>query len=165
MLSSHAILHVTSRWRAGAIEAMTHAIVNLGIAPDTGLAMRQGDFRIYAPRQPYFYEGTIHSHHLAAQQPRVTLDPLPLLEVGSISRISTGTGTMEVRVVREEEAPANLARRPRSRGRNDRTHRTGAQGAIGGDTPPTFECKRLPSVSLSELRAMSKAEFAGCQLV
>lgn len=56
MLGAHAILHLTTRWRDAAVEAMTAAMVDHGWDPDRGLARIQGHFNVYATERPAFYQ-------------------------------------------------------------------------------------------------------------
>lgn len=56
MLGSHAILHLTARWRDAAMEAMTAAMVDNDWDPDRGLARIQAHFNVYATERPAFYQ-------------------------------------------------------------------------------------------------------------
>ena len=78
LLSTHAVLYLTERFRRAAIESITRAVVDLGRPPDCGLAMIQSDFNVYAPRDLFFYQAA----HLQApgreqleEWTRVTLRP------------------------------------------------------------------------------------------
>jgi hypothetical protein len=56
LLSTHAILYLTERFRRAAIDAITHSVVDLGRPPDCGLAMIESDFNAYAVRDMRFFQ-------------------------------------------------------------------------------------------------------------
>jgi hypothetical protein len=89
MLAAHAILHLTDRWKQGAIEGIMHAMIDRGLTPDQGLANIQGDFRVYAAQQPFFYQcAELQRPELAESQVQATLVKIPVLAVGTVARVS-----------------------------------------------------------------------------
>jgi hypothetical protein len=100
LLSSHAILHLTDRWRRAACEAMTSAMVDCGWPPDRGLALIQSDFKVYAVREPFFHQaGQLQpeGREIVEEWTRVPLRPTKL---DTRALIETRSGPREVKVVR-----------------------------------------------------------------
>jgi hypothetical protein len=56
MLTTHAILYLTPRWRAAAVAAIMDGVVARNWPVDRGLARAQRHFNIYALAQPFFYQ-------------------------------------------------------------------------------------------------------------
>lgn len=100
LASSHAILHLTDRWRRAAMEGMTAAMVDRGWAPDSGLAMIQSDYNVYAVPDPLFYQAA-HlqppGRHGLEAWTRVRLTPT---KPGTGSLIETRAGPRWVEMVR-----------------------------------------------------------------
>lgn len=102
MMASHAILHISARWRDAAIEAMMAAMVDQGWPPDRGLARVQGDFMVYAPQRPPFYQSShlqSPGHHLDMEgATRITI---PTHSVGTEVQVDLpGAPDARLRVVR-----------------------------------------------------------------
>lgn len=84
MLSTHAILHLTPRWRAAALEVMIESATARGWAPDIGLATIQSDFRVYALERPLFYQSAaLQGEANLKFQERATRTHLTAAPVGS----------------------------------------------------------------------------------
>jgi hypothetical protein len=78
LLSTHAILYLTERFRLAAIEAIIKCVADLGRPPDCGLAMIQSDFNVYAGREmSFFQDGTLQppGRALVEEWTRFTLRP------------------------------------------------------------------------------------------
>lgn len=104
MLSSHAILHITPRWREAALEVMIDCATARGWAPDRGLASIQSDFRVYALERPIFYQaGGLQGDANQTFQERATRTPLTAKPVGSTLEFSLGGQDHQVALVREGE--------------------------------------------------------------
>jgi hypothetical protein len=56
LLSTHAILYLTERFRRAAVNSITKCVVDLGRPPDCGLAMIESDFNVYAVKEMRFYQ-------------------------------------------------------------------------------------------------------------
>ena len=56
LLSAHAILYLTERFRRAAVQSMTKCVVDLGRPPDCGLAMIESDFNVYSVKDMRFYQ-------------------------------------------------------------------------------------------------------------
>ena len=81
LLSAHAILYLSERFRQAAIDVIMRCVIDLGRAPDCGLAMIQSDFNIYVERTPRFFQaadlqppGRAHLEEWT----RLTLEPTPV---------------------------------------------------------------------------------------
>lgn len=99
MLASHAIVHLTDRWRSAAVEAMLKAIVDWNMAPDQGLASIQGDFRIYAPQAPMFYQcPELQPPEIAQKQIDTTLVTIPTRGLHDLGRLHHDDQMIDIKV-------------------------------------------------------------------
>jgi hypothetical protein len=78
LLTTHAILYLTDRFRTAAIEAITESIVDRSWDPDRALARIQSDYNVYVVRELFFYQAKglqRYEHSLQEDRTRVTLAP------------------------------------------------------------------------------------------
>jgi hypothetical protein len=104
LLSTHAIVYLTERYRRRAVEAITECLVHRDWDPDRGLAMVQSDFNVYALRRPAFYQAAgLQQAGRAEQQEsntRVELNPLP---IGAVEPIWLEGVAHAIRIERHED--------------------------------------------------------------
>jgi hypothetical protein len=72
MLSAHAMLHITKRFREDTIPFMKYCINDL-IAPDIIYAVRSKHFNVYACKYPFFYQDDNAHNHTPTITPIQTL--------------------------------------------------------------------------------------------
>jgi hypothetical protein len=83
MLSTHAILYLTDRYKAATSNAMLKAIL-IGVSPDRGLTMIQSQFRVYALDRPLFFQSAEHqSGEWGMRQELVTRQPFTFHPIGT----------------------------------------------------------------------------------
>jgi len=82
LLSTHAILYVTERFKAAAAEATMHAIVDRDWEHDKAMARLQETYTVYAWRRPMFYQAAaLQKPEIGQRQEdvtNITLQPNPL---------------------------------------------------------------------------------------
>lgn len=102
VLGSHAIVHLTPRWRAAAMAAIVEALADLDWDPDRGLARIQGEFNVYAPDRPAFYQaGWLQPEGRGWWQEAATKTVLAPAELGAVQTIWLGEVARQVRLVRD----------------------------------------------------------------
>lgn len=88
VLSAHAILYVTERFKAAAAEATLRALADLDREHDKEMARLQEDFVVYALRRPLFYQSNALQKPEAGDRQeamtRIELAPLPVGTLGKI---------------------------------------------------------------------------------
>jgi hypothetical protein len=101
MMSTHAILYLSDRYRRATQDATIEALTK-GWPHDRQLAAMQGDFAVYALEQPQFYQSAIlQAEGKGERQQELTTAPLPLYEPGSLFAISTPSGPATIRLDRD----------------------------------------------------------------
>jgi hypothetical protein len=104
VLGAHAIVHLTPRWRTAAIEAMVASIADRGWDPDRGLAAIQGDFKVYAPARPAFYQAArFQPEGWGWRQEAATRAVLEPMDLGAVRTIWLGEEARQVRLARVGE--------------------------------------------------------------
>lgn len=81
LLTTHAILYLTDRFRKAAIDAITECIADLDWDPDRGLARIQSDYNVYAVREPPFFQAAdlqSPGRRFVEEATRLTLRPTDL---------------------------------------------------------------------------------------
>lgn len=101
MFATHAIIHLTERWRVAAIEAMIDAMVDRGWPPDRGLARIQSQFRVYALQRPAFYQAAELQPPGREVQEESTRAPIPTHPLGTQLRVHVGSEVKAVRLVQD----------------------------------------------------------------
>lgn len=102
MLSTHAILYLSERFKRAAIETILNALLERDWAHDRGMARIQSDFAVYAQRRPMFYQaaalqGSPAAEHQEAMT-RITINPLP---EGTIAAIDVEGEWRQIVLARE----------------------------------------------------------------
>lgn len=104
LLGAHAILYLTDRFRAAAMEAIVDSLAGRDWEHDRGLAMIQGDFKVYALRRPMFYQAADLQDRLDGQQQEaMTRFVLGALEPGTHAAIELGGEWRGIVLVRSED--------------------------------------------------------------
>jgi hypothetical protein len=103
MMSTHAILYLSDRYRRAAEEAMISAVAVQRLPPDHGLAAIQSRFSVYALSRPMVYQATEfqepYSTVESATRPPVTVHP-----IGATLVTYPADGARLVRLVRKGHA-------------------------------------------------------------
>lgn len=102
MLSAHAIVHISRRWREAALEVITDCLCARGWAHDRGLASIQSDFNVYAVERPIFYQAAdLQGEGNQAFQERTTRAVLTAPPVGSTLAFTLGGRDYHIGLVRD----------------------------------------------------------------
>ena len=102
MLSTHAILHLTERWRQAALAAMIAGLADHDRAPDRELALIQSDFNVYALQRPLFYQSAaLQSGAYGQRQEASTRTVLTASDVGVVVSFRLQGEDGRVRLIRD----------------------------------------------------------------
>lgn len=102
MLTSHAIVHLSKRWRDGVIDGAIKAMVDDNRPFDIGMARIQRHFNVYASGRPIFYQSAALQRPGKEAQEADTLAPVAIGPVGTILDVSVGKS---VRLSQEVNGP------------------------------------------------------------
>lgn len=108
LLGAHAILYLSDRFRAAAMESIVESLADLDWAHDRGLARIQGRFKVYALRRPMFYQAAdLQDRPDAHQQEAVTRFVLGSLAPGVTASVELGGVWRQMSLVREADGRLN----------------------------------------------------------
>jgi hypothetical protein len=104
LLGAHAILYLSDRFRAAAMEAIVESLADRDWAHDRGVARIQGDFKVYALRRPMFYQAAdLQDRHDGRQQEETTRVVLRSLEPGVVASVELGGVWRRIVLVRRDD--------------------------------------------------------------
>ena len=103
LLSTHAILHVSERFKAAAAEATLQAIVDRDWEHDKAMAQLQETYTVYAWRRPMFYQAAaLQQPHIGQKQEDVTNITLSPKALGVPGTLDMREGRRACFLVRED---------------------------------------------------------------
>jgi hypothetical protein len=108
LLGAHAILYLSERFRAAAMEAIVESLADRDWAHDRGMARIQSRFQVYALRRAMFYQAAdVQDRADAEAQEAVTRVVLRALEPGVIGSIDLGGVFRRMILAREDDGRLN----------------------------------------------------------
>jgi hypothetical protein len=103
MLSTHAILYISDRYRRAASNALINALTVDGIAPDSGIARIHSQYQVYGLREPAFYQAADHqSGDYATKQERTTKPPVQIHPIGTVLILYLAEGARRTILVEDD---------------------------------------------------------------